>query len=280
MQSGGGLRAYGQATPMIPFDKAKENGIGFFKALGVNSLAEARSLDAKTVLEKGSKFGFIATWSPTVDGRFLPEEPSEAIMNNHHHDIPYLYGNTGGEYDRRPRSLSELKDFAESAYGEHADEFIRLCNVSSDEELKALTDKDDSFKGRCVNNILFIEKQLELGRKGNYLYYFNPEMPGSDNVGCFHSSDLWFEFESLAKCWRPFKGKHYDLARKMCNYWTNFAKYGNPNGEDADGTSMPEWREYTKDDPFIIFLGDEIRQYKDAYSDLMKFRCDYLFGRL
>ena len=39
-------------------------------------------------------------------------------------------------------------------------------------------------------------------------------------------------------------GRHYDLARQMGNYWANFIKTGNPNGADADGTPMPEWRPY------------------------------------
>ena len=54
--------------------------------------------------------------------------------------------------------------------------------------------------------------------------------------------DIWFYFETLAKCWRPFKGKHMDLARQMCNYWANFVKTGDPNGPDADGAPMPEWK--------------------------------------
>ena len=66
-----------------------------------------------------------------------------------------------------------------------------------------------------------------------------PHIPGWDNPGSFHSVDLWFFFETLAKCWRPFTGIHYDLARLMCNYWTEFIKKGNPDGRDADGTQMP-----------------------------------------
>ena len=30
----------------------------------------------------------------------------------------------------------------------------------------------------------------------------------------------------------------------MCNYWANFIKTGNPNGNDADGSKMPEWKPY------------------------------------
>ena len=33
-------------------------------------------------------------------------------------------------------------------------------------------------------------------------------------------------------------GKHYDLARQMCNYWANFIKSGDPNGLDATGVEM------------------------------------------
>ena len=68
-----------------------------------------------------------------------------------------------------------------------------------------------------------------------------------DKPGCFHSVDLWFFFETLAKCWRPFTGRHYDLARQMCNYWANFIKTGDPNGADADGTPMPGWEPYTRE---------------------------------
>lgn len=60
-------------------------------------------------------------------------------------------------------------------------------------------------------------------------------------AGAFHSSDLWFSFGSLAKCWRPFVGWHYDLARRMGLYWTNFAANGDPNGTDRDGTPLPVW---------------------------------------
>ena len=36
-------------------------------------------------------------------------------------------------------------------------------------------------------------------------------------------------------------GQHYDLSRMMCNYWVNFIKTGDPNGNDADGKPMPYW---------------------------------------
>jgi para-nitrobenzyl esterase len=111
------------------------------------------------------------------------------------------------------------------------------------------------------------------GQQEIFGYRFGPEIPG-DGAGAFHSSDLWFEFETLAKCWRPFKGKHYDLARQMCNYWTNFAKNGDPNGLDADGTTMPKWTPYTSKSPRLMEFLDTPGMEKEQ-SKLKKLLIEY-----
>ncbi len=49
----------------------------------------------------------------------------------------------------------------------------------------------------------------------------------------------------------------------MCNYWTNFAKTGDPNGLDADGTPMPEWEAYTPDNRRCIQFFDTIQMQPD-----------------
>ncbi len=91
-----------------------------------------------------------------------------------------------------------------------------------------------------------------------YYAVFDAEIPGWDNPGTFHSVDLWFYFETLAKCWRPFKGKHYDLSRHMCNYWANFIRSGDPNGDDADGTPMPLWQPMTQKAPHALRFADTV----------------------
>ena len=44
---------------------------------------------------------------------------------------------------------------------------------------------------------------------------FHADIPGEGNVGAYHGSEMWFACDSLARCWRPFTGKHYDLARQQ-----------------------------------------------------------------
>ena len=107
-----------------------------------------------------------------------------------------------------------------------------------------------------------------------YVYEFGPEIPGEDNPGAFHSSDLWFFFETLAKCWRPFTGKHYDLARQMCNYWAEFMKKGDPNGADADGTPMEKWEAFLEEKPAVMTFFDSPRAQVKPEDEVTAFLMD------
>ena len=112
-----------------------------------------------------------------------------------------------------------------------------------------------------------------------YYYNFDAEIPGWDNPGAFHSVDLWFFFETLAKCWRPFVGKHYDLARQMCNYWANFIKNGDPNGIDITGEEQPYWAPYTAEEPYGMLFGDKPEFLREKPDELMEFLVDQYFKR-
>lgn len=104
--------------------------------------------------------------------------------------------------------------------------------------------KDDIGDGILVQaGENFCENQLKLHRAPAYLYYFARPLPG-DEHGAFHSSELWYIFETLPRCWRPWEEHDHDLSRMMASYWTNFAKTGDPNGE-----LMPRWEPYTSEDP-------------------------------
>ena len=86
---------------------------------------------------------------------------------------------------------------------------------------------------------------------------------------------MWFAYDSLARSWRPFTGKHYDLARKVSSYWVNFIKNGNPNGKDYIGEELPEWKAFTESNEFVMEFTDRPVQSSVRVDPLMKFRIRY-----
>lgn len=71
-----------------------------------------------------------------------------------------------------------------------------------------------------------------------YEYLFSHDLPG-DGRGAFHSAELWYMFGTLDRCWRPFTAEDEALSEEMLNAWTNFAKYGNPNGKTKGEEAWP-----------------------------------------
>jgi para-nitrobenzyl esterase len=94
----------------------------------------------------------------------------------------------------------------------------------------------------------FCALRAEKSSKPAFAYLFARPLPG-DSSGAFHSSDLWYVFNSMVHSWRPFTAGDKALSNQMVDYWTNFAKYGNPNGK-GNGT----WTPYSAKVPKLMVL--------------------------
>lgn len=68
------------------------------------------------------------------------------------------------------------------------------------------------------------------GRKSVYTYYFDRTLPGN-LYGAYHSSDLWYMFGNMDKCWREFTEQDFALKDTMVNSVVRFIREGNPGWE-------------------------------------------------
>ena len=227
-----------------PFSQDEANGVAFFDFLGVKTLAEARKLDAEYIRDKCNEFEkpFAFTFATSEDGKFQVGNSTINILNGRYHHMPLLVTRTSSEFrmGMPAKTAEEFDAKAKEFFGEKAGEFTAACAAGG-------SDTEEMVKASTVCVVetaaLTLAQQKQTLGIPEPLYYgvFDPSIPGWDDPGTFHSSDLWFWFETLAKCWRPFKGYHYDLARQMCNYLTDFIRSGDPNGADNDGAAMPAW---------------------------------------
>ena len=83
-----------------------------------------------------------------------------------------------------------------------------------------------------------------------YVWFFDRQLPGDRN-GAWHSSDLWYWFGTLENGWRPMTDKDRALSDQMASYLCNFARNGDPNGDD-----LPRWMPFGKAQQKALRMGE------------------------
>lgn len=216
MQSGGGYD--NGMNGRMTLQEALSYGEIFVNFTGAKSAEELRNKPSEELFEVFGPFmgemiksGKGLVFAPNIDGYVLEEAYDDLIDAGKVKNIPYLLGSTKNDI------FVEKKD------------------------------ADAGVKSRIYNGCVNFSHKLEkAGLGASYVYFFKREMPG-DDAGAFHSAELWYIFGTLNRCWRPVTEGDYVLSESMMEFWTNFAKTGNPN---SNGETL--WRQCTRDDAFVM----------------------------
>ena len=197
--------------------EAERDGMEFAQLAGVHSLEEMRNLTVEQVFAAAGPLigrGFATdsmTFAPNIDGYLLEQGFDEALEQGNVHDIPYMVGSTKQD--------------------------IRV-------DLEKLEQGELGIVYECCKR--WGEVRHNTSEAPVWVYYFTRQLPG-DDAGAFHSSELWYMFGTLNRCWRPSTEGDYQLSDRMMDYWTNFMKSGDPNGD-----GLPQWSVYTEEDDIQI----------------------------
>lgn len=249
--------------PAMDLKAAEAYGEDFFRKAGIKDLAEARALSAEelmrrvdTLSDPGVLFGYM--FNACEDGLFVTESVSRSYYNDRLWDIPMIVGVCQGEtqnlFGSENLTVSDIEKRAD-VYGDKKKDFLRAAALKTDADAAALL-RDYGLNLFLTASREFCELRAGQGHRV-YYYVLDPDIPG-DEAGSFHGSDLWFTFDSLGNSWRPFEGRHYDLARQVCSYWVNFVKTLDPNGDgrDYNGNPLPKWKAYVPGERAFMQFGD------------------------
>lgn len=210
LQSGGGLEAFDDLY--LTKEQALAVTEKAYELCGVSSLEELKQLPGDFLLEKADDLMSVCpgiAFRPVIDGYVLPEHPTIMVQKGMLAKIPYLIGSTKDDLFIPEGAASHR----EGSFHKAAVAYAKMCS--------------------------------SLHYPPVYVYEFCHDLPGSSD-GAFHSSELWYTFGTLARCWRPMEESDYSLSEDMVTCWSNFIKTGDPN---TPGSS--EWKPYTSDTCYI-----------------------------
>lgn len=190
---------------------------------------------------------------PIIDGYVIPDDQYKLYEAGKFNDTPILIGynsDEGASFMRMKEPEAYINSVKER-YGKFADALLKAYPVGSTTVPKTARDlmRDAAFGWHTWS---WARLQAKMGKSQAFYYYFDqhpdyPEDSPRAGYGSPHGQDVAYVFQTLDPENPQTTKTDLEISEAMAIFWTNFAKYGHPNGE-----GVPEWRAFSDDNPEVM----------------------------
>jgi para-nitrobenzyl esterase len=236
--------------------EAELAGEAYVKSAGVSSIQELRKIAADK-LPGGRGIGM--AW-PIIDGYVIPDDQYKLYAAGKYNDVAVLIGYNSDEgasfsqYKTPEEYISGVRD----RYGKFADELIKAYPPGTKTVQKTARDlaRDAAFGWHTW---IWARLQSQTGKSKVFYYYFDqrpdyPEDSPRTGYGSPHGMEIPYVFQHLNAS-NPMMGNRQitkadeDISEAMSTYWTNFARFGDPNGK-----GLPNWPAFSDSNPEVMYF--------------------------
>jgi para-nitrobenzyl esterase len=239
---------------------AETIGMNFAQSKGVEgtdaaALAKLRAMPADSIIDGGRETngtGDKIYSGPIFDGKLVTQTAETAYLAGTQPKMPMMIGNCSAEIGGAFVSNAKTKEELFASFGDLANEAKAAYDPDGNKKFEEVIAKfnTDWVWGEPAR--MAARATLAKGSSA-YIFQFGYVPVAAQQrspYGAGHGSDISFAFNTLKARWgsqgEP-TAEEKKLADKMCAYWANFAKTGNPNGE-----GLPNWPVYNNQNNDIL----------------------------
>ncbi|HKK47139.1 MAG TPA: carboxylesterase family protein [Balneolaceae bacterium] len=234
-------------------DDAEKAGGDYMKKAGASSLADLRKIPADKLPTTG--FGPGMAW-PIIDRWVIPGDQYKLYQEGKFNDTPILvgYNSDEGASFNPPKTNKQYIANTKKRYGPFAKRLLKAYPPGTGKEVpKSARDltRDAAFGWHTWT---WARLESKKGEHKAYLYYFDqhPKYPKDSprhGYGSPHGQEVSYVFEHLNNSDPKVTKTDLKISEDMATYWTNFAKYGDPNGN-----GVSKWPAFSEAHPNVMYF--------------------------
>lgn len=247
-------RLIGESGPVVAppsLAEGEKKGLTVAADLKVGSLKALRAVAAEDLQKAtGQGLSFLGPLlGVVVDGWVLPKAPFQVFEAGQEHPVAFVLGTNARELSRPFFAVPGLSQGISAQFGPLEPRALGVYGIKDGQEPQpdpvlgsAMAQWATDTQFRCGT----VAQLIWHSRAGNtaYQFQFSRVPPGREAVGAAHGSELPYVFGTLSTASRTANAPKYDsvdatVSDQMQQYWTNFAKTGDPNGG-----SLPQWPKF------------------------------------
>ncbi|MDF2158425.1 carboxylesterase family protein [Algoriphagus sp. CAU 1675] len=248
----------------VSLEEAEKTGEEFVQNAGLSSFKELQAMSTKDVYElyvESKRFGFPVV----IDNYFLPKTLPEIFESGEQAQVPLLAGWNSAEIpgmafmQGQPYTPEAFVQKVKETYPEIHEEVIKVYPHTTPEEVEWSATNLASDRFISYSTWKWLDLHAKHSQQPVYRYLYSklrpplkdqnltpglaggtieggPKMP--EPIGAPHACEIEYAMGNLPivkeYAWTK---EDYEVSRQMQEYFANFIKYGNPNGEN-----LAEWK--------------------------------------
>ncbi len=241
------------------YEEAIESGNELKERYGCTTVEELRNIPAEELVGEASTQHHI-----TIDGYVLNRMPYRSYMQHENNEQQILHGYNSRESASflimNNAKMSDYEQRVRGYFKEYADEVLKLYPASTDEEAAEYWAEIwgavyFDYPHYCLNRIAVMYKIPV------YEYYFSKD---NGRLGPWHSGEMIYCYGNIPEDSKLFSERDRELSDQMTDYWINFARTGDPNGE-----GLPVWEQNLTSSDLMEF-GETTGMITEREHDLFR----------